>query len=74
MNSREAFEMYVEDGEYLALDRDASGEYLDRQAQAAWEAWQAATERAAGIVIEEGVVISSHGVAMAANKIREGNE
>lgn len=52
MSSREAFEKYVEEGEYLALDRDPSGEYCDRETQSAWEGWQAATERAAKVCDE----------------------
>ena len=48
--------------------------YFDSDAQVAWEAWKAATERAAGIVIEEGPVIGSIGVAMVAEKIMKGND
>jgi hypothetical protein len=77
MSSREAFEKYVEEGEYLSylsFDRDTSGEYCDRDTQSVWEGWQAATERAATIVSDEGPVIGSAGVAVVVAKIREGNE
>ena len=61
MSSREAFEKYVEEGEYLALDRDPSGEYCDRETQSAWEGWQAATERAAKVCDAYDARIESEG-------------
>ena len=76
MSSREAFEKYVEEGEYLALDRDPSGEYCDRETQSAWEAWQAATERAAELCKGEMLVGSDpwHAAHTCRDAIREGND
>jgi hypothetical protein len=77
MSSREAFEKYVEEGEYLALDRDPSGEYRDRETQSAWAAWKAATERAAEIAYDhlDDPFLSGHGYATGVSEaVREGND
>lgn len=65
MSSREEFEKWFS-GE--------QGKPYDGMYSFAKAAWQAATERAAGIVIEEGPVIGSAGVAIVAEKIMKGNE
>lgn len=79
MSSREAFEKYVEEGEYLSLDRDPSGEYCDRETQSAWEAWQAATERAEEVCqneMDEQYIDSDawYATRYCRDAIREGND
>lgn len=74
MSSREAFENWAEKNG-LKIDRVTGQEaYRRLVAQWSWEAWQAATERAANLVSAEGPVIGSAGVAVVVAKIREGNE
>ena len=51
MSSREDFES--SQGKNLDFDRYPSGEYCDIEAQSAWEAWQAATERAEEVCQDE---------------------
>lgn len=74
MNSREAFEKWA----VYATGRDASGKYFDRDVAIAWEAWQAATERAATICdSQHDRALTSSGAHRAdccAVRIREGNE
>ncbi len=72
MDIRSDFERWAED-EGICLER-WDERYFDSDAQVAWEAWKAASERAAGIVIDEGSVIGSIGVAIVAEKIMKGNE
>lgn len=78
MSSREAFEKYVEEGEYLALDRYPSGEYCDIETQRAWESWQAATERAAKVCdAQHDRALTNSGASRAdccAVRIRKGND
>lgn len=46
MNSREAFEKWAKTNGHW-LEKDDVGQYLFGEDAAAWDAWQAATERAA---------------------------
>ena len=76
MSSREAFEkLVVDNGGYV--DREASGEYFERDVDLAWLAWKAATERAAEIAYDhlDDTFLSGHGYATGVSEaIREGND
>ena len=78
MSSREAFEKWAKNDEYLSLDRDPSGQYRDRETQIAWESWKAATERAAEVCQDEmdDQFLDSdtwHAARSCRDAIREGN-
>lgn len=72
MSSREAFEN--SQGKDLSLATRNDGTYISVATSIAWDAWQAATERAANLVSDAEPIIGIVGVAVVVAKIREGNE
>ena len=74
MSSREAFE--TGPGKELSLAKRDDGTYISVTTGVAWEAWQAATERAAEIAYDhlDDPFLSGHGYATGVSEaIREGN-
>ena len=74
MSSREAFE--TGPGKELSLAKRDDGTYISVTTGVAWEAWQAATERAAEIAYDhlDDTFLSGHGYATGVSEaIREGN-
>lgn len=75
MSSREAFE--TGPGKELSLAKRDDGTYISVTTGVAWEAWQAATERAAEIAYDhlDDTFLSGHGYATGVSEaIREGND
>ena len=74
MSSREAFE--TGPGKELSWAKRDDGTYISGTTGGAWEAWQAATERAAEIAYDhlDDAFLSGHGYATGVSEaIREGN-
>ena len=75
MSSREAFE--TGPGKELSLAKRDDGTYISVTTGVAWEAWQAATERAAEIAYDhlDDAFLSGHGYATGVSEaVREGND
>ncbi len=77
MSSGEAFEQWAKKEGYRVFS-DARGSYDMSSTNCAWEAWQAATERAAKVCdAQHDRALTSSGASRAdccAVRIREGNE
>jgi len=73
MSNKKTFKKWAKKEGYRVFS-NARDSYDMPSTKCVWEGWQAATDRAANLVSDEGPVIGNAGVAVVVAKIREGNE